>query len=98
MLVFKIFIIQNGSLRTHLGQKRQINNTINSNSSASNKLFFNTFLMMPSAEQGRSNNPPPSPSKDSLDALSKLIEDKFASLEACIVSVEDQINSRRPDK
>ena len=48
--------------------------------------------MMPSAKQGKSNNPPPSPSKDSLDALSKLIEDKFASLEACIVSVEDQIN------
>ena len=50
--------------------------------------------MMPSAKQGKSNNPPPSPSKDSLDALSKLIEDKFASLEACIVSVEDQINKR----
>ena len=48
--------------------------------------------MMPSAKQGKSNNPPPSPSKDSLDALSKLIEDKFASLEARIVSVEDQIN------
>ena len=45
--------------------------------------------MMPLAEQGRSNNPPLSPSKDSLDALSKLIEDKYASLEACIVSVED---------
>ena len=48
--------------------------------------------MMPSAKRGKSNNPPPSPSKDSLDALSKLIEDKFASLEARIVSVEDQIN------
>ena len=47
---------------------------------------------MPSTKQGKSNNPPPSPSKDSLDALSKLIEDKFASLEARIVSVEDQIN------
>ena len=47
---------------------------------------------MPSTEQGKSSNPPPSPSKDSLDALSKLIEDKFASLEARIVSVEDQRN------
>ena len=46
---------------------------------------------MPSTKQGKSNNPPPSP-KDSLDALSKLIEDKFASLEARIVSVTDQIN------
>ena len=27
--------------------------------------------MMPSAKQGKSNNRPPSPSKDSLDALSK---------------------------
>ena len=34
--------------------------------------------MTSSAKQGKSNNPPPSPSKDSLDALSKLIEDKFA--------------------
>ena len=50
--------------------------------------------MMPSTKQGKSNKLPPSPSKDSLDALSKLIEDKFASLEACIVSVEDQINKR----
>ena len=48
--------------------------------------------MMPSAKQGKSNNPPSSLSKDSLDALSKLIEDKFASLEAHIVSVEEQIN------
>ena len=48
--------------------------------------------MMPAAKQGKSNNPPPSPSKNSLDALSKLNEDKFASLEARIVSVEDQIN------
>ena len=48
--------------------------------------------MMPSAKQGQSNNPPPSPSKDSLDALSKVIEDEFASLEARIVSVEYQIN------
>ena len=48
--------------------------------------------MMPLTKQGKSNNPPPLPSKDSLDALSKLIEDKFTSLEACIVSVEDQIN------
>ena len=48
--------------------------------------------MMPSAKQGKSNNPPPSPSKNSHDALSKLNEDKFASLEARIVSVEDQIN------
>ena len=47
---------------------------------------------MPSTKQGKSNNPPPSPSKDSLDALSKLIKDKFASLEACIVSEEDKIN------
>ena len=54
--------------------------------------IFNTFLMMPSAKLVKSSNPPPSPSKDSLDALSKLIKDKFASLEACIVSVEDQIN------
>ena len=48
--------------------------------------------MMPSTKQGKSNNPPPSPSKDSLDALSKLIEDKFAILEARIVLVEHQIN------
>ena len=48
--------------------------------------------MMPSAKQGKSNNPPPSPSKDSLDALSKLIEGNFAILKARIVSVEDQIN------
>ena len=47
---------------------------------------------MPLAKQGKSNNPPPSLSKDSLDALSKLTEDKFASLKARIVSVEDQIN------
>ena len=44
--------------------------------------------MMPLAKQGKSNNPPPSPSKDSLDVLSNLIEDKFASLGARIVSVE----------
>ena len=48
--------------------------------------------MMPSTKQGKFNNQPPPPSKDSLDALSKLIKDKFASLEAHIVSVEDQIN------
>ena len=48
--------------------------------------------MMPSSKHGKPNNPPPSPSKDSLDALSKLTEDKFASLEARIVSVEDQIS------
>ena len=48
--------------------------------------------VLPSTKQGKSNNPPPSPSKDSLDALSKLIEDKFASLEASIVLVEDQTN------
>ena len=48
--------------------------------------------MMPSTKQGKFNNPPPPPSKDSLDALSKLIKDKSASLEAHIVSVEDQIN------
>ena len=48
--------------------------------------------MMPSTKQGKSNNAPPSPSKNSLDALSKLIEDKFASLGAGIVLVEDQIN------
>ena len=47
---------------------------------------------MPSTKQGKSNNPPPSPYKDSLDALSKLIQDKFASSEACIVSVESQKN------
>ena len=47
---------------------------------------------MPSAKQEKSSNPPPSPSKDSLDAVSKLIEDKFASLEARLVSVEDQIS------
>ena len=47
---------------------------------------------MPSTKQGKSNNPPLSPSKDSLDALSKLTEDNFASLEACIVSVTGQIN------
>ena len=50
---------------------------------------------MPLAKQGKSNNPPSSPSKDSLDALNKLIEDKFASLEARIVSVEDQINKHQ---
>ena len=48
--------------------------------------------MMPSTKQGKFNNPAPPPSKDSLDALSKLIKDKSASLEAHIVSVEDQIN------
>ena len=48
--------------------------------------------MMPSAKQGKSNNPPPSPSKDSLDALGKPTEDRFDSLEARIVSVEDEIN------
>ena len=48
--------------------------------------------MMPSAKQGKSNNPSPSPSKHSLEALSKLMEDKFASLEARIASMEDQIN------
>ena len=47
---------------------------------------------MPSAKQEKSNNQPPSPSKNSLDALSKLIEDQFASLQARIVSVEDHIN------
>ena len=47
--------------------------------------------MMPSPKQEKSN-PLPSPSKASLNALSKLTEDKFASLEACIVVVEDQIN------
>ena len=46
---------------------------------------------MPSPKQEKSN-PLPSQSKASLDALSKLTEDKFASLEACIVVVEDQIN------
>ena len=48
--------------------------------------------MMPSAKQGKSNNPPPSPSKDSLNALSKLTEDTFTSLEASMVLLEDQIN------
>ena len=47
---------------------------------------------MPSTKQGKSNNPPPSPSKDSLDALGKPTEDRFDSLEARIVSVEDEIN------
>ena len=47
---------------------------------------------MPSTKQGKSNNPPPSPYNDSLDALSKLIQDKFTRLEACIVSVESQKN------
>ena len=47
---------------------------------------------MPSTKRGKSNNPPSSLYKDSLDALSKLIEDKFASLEARIVSIEEQIN------
>ena len=40
----------------------------------------------------KSNNPPPSQSKDSAYALSKLTEDKFSSLEASIVSVEEQRN------
>ena len=48
--------------------------------------------MMTSTKQGKSNNKPPSPSNDSLDALSKLTEDKFPSLEARMVSVENQIN------
>ena len=48
--------------------------------------------MMHSSKQVKSNNLPPSPSKDSLDTLSKLTEDKFASLETCKVLVEDQIN------
>ena len=48
--------------------------------------------MTPSGKQGKSNDPPSSPSKDSLDALSKLIGDIFASLKASIFSVEDQIN------
>ena len=48
--------------------------------------------MMPSTKQRKSNNPPPSPSKNSLDALSKLTEDQFSSLEAGRVTVEDQIN------
>ena len=48
--------------------------------------------MMPSAKQGKFNNQHPSQSKDSLDALSKLTEDTFASLEAHKVSIEDQIN------
>ena len=42
---------------------------------------------MPSAKQGKSNNTPLSPSKDPLDTLSKLIEDKFSNSEARIVSV-----------
>ena len=46
---------------------------------------------MPSLKQGKSNNAPLSPPKNLCDAFSKLIKDKFASLEACIVSVEDQI-------
>ena len=33
--------------------------------------------MMSSAKQGKSNNPQPSSSRNSLDALSKLIEDEF---------------------
>ena len=47
--------------------------------------------MMPSLKQGKSNNAPLSPSKNLCDAFSKLIKDKSASLEACIVSVEGQI-------
>ena len=47
--------------------------------------------MMPSGKQGKSNNLPPSPSKDSLNTLSKLTEDKLTSLEARIVLVEDHI-------
>ena len=38
--------------------------------------------MIPSAKQGKSNNPPPSPSKDYLEALSKLTEDKFAKTDS----------------
>ena len=48
--------------------------------------------MMPSAKQGKSKNPPSSPYQDSLNALSKLTKDKFASLETRLVLVEDQIN------
>ena len=48
--------------------------------------------MMPSAKQGKSNNPSPSSSKHSLDAISKLTDDKFVSLKGHIASVEDQIN------
>ena len=51
--------------------------------------------MMPSGKQGQSNDPPSSPSKDSLNALSKLTGDIFASLKASIFSVEDQINKHR---
>ena len=40
---------------------------------------------MSSEKQGKSTNPPSLPSKDSRNVLSKLTEDKFASLEACIV-------------
>ena len=36
--------------------------------------IFNTFLMMPSAKQDKSNNTPSPPSKDSLYALTKLNE------------------------
>ena len=53
--------------------------------------------MMPSAKQGKSNNPSPSLYKDSLDALSKLTEDKFASLEVRIVSTEEQINKHHKE-
>ena len=48
--------------------------------------------MIPSAKQGKSSNQPTLLSKDSLDALNKLIQDKLASLETRIVSVEDHIN------
>ena len=45
--------------------------------------------MMPSRKRGKSNEPPSSPSKDSLDALSKLIGDIFASLKTSIFSVKE---------
>ena len=48
--------------------------------------------MTPLTKQGKSNNPPPSPSKDSLNALSNLIEGEFACLEVRIVSVEERMN------
>ena len=47
---------------------------------------------MTSTKQGKSNNKPPSLSNYSLDALSKLTEDKLPSLEARMVSIENQIN------
>lgn len=50
--------------------------------------IFNTFLVIASTRQKKSKIPPLSPFKESLNALSKLIEDKFTSLEGRIDSLE----------